>query len=185
MTDIMSNCPFSPVCHTNIDNTFFKLCQYTENLLQECVPLRTRHRQEMPPWITPSLSKLINKLKTPKKMLLEWPTANRKSFVSELENVLVECCEVDRLSYQENPFNSRNNKKTFKHLNHLNKTNCFLKIMYTDNETSRSENEITRFFNEFFPLVYSLQKHTLWKAFEMKYPFRQITTFRKSKFKVS
>ena len=37
----MSTRPFSPVCHTNINNIYSELCQYTENLTQECVPLRT------------------------------------------------------------------------------------------------------------------------------------------------
>ena len=75
MIDIMSTRPFSQVCHTNFDTMYSELCQYTENLIQECVPLRTRHRQETPPWITPSTSNLKNKLKTQKKVLLERPTA--------------------------------------------------------------------------------------------------------------
>ena len=95
----MSTRPFSPVCHTNMDNTYSELCQYTENLKQECVPLRTRHRQEMPPWIIPSSSNLINKVKTQKKVLLERPTAYRRNNVSKLENVELENCEIDCLNY--------------------------------------------------------------------------------------
>ena len=107
----MRTSPFSPVCHTNIDNMYSELCQYTENLIQECVPLRTRHRQEMPPWITPSTSNLINKLKTQKKVLLERPIAHRKNNVSKLENVVLENCEIDRLKYQEELFSSAILKK--------------------------------------------------------------------------
>ena len=109
--DIMSTCPSSPVCHTNIDNMFSVLCQYTENLIQECVPLRTRHRQQMPPWITPSTSNLKNKLKTQKRVLLERLTAYRRNNVSKLENVVLENCEIDRLNYQEEHLSSRNTKK--------------------------------------------------------------------------
>ena len=72
MIDIINTQPFSRFCHTNIDNIFSKLCQYTENLIRECVPLRTRHRHEMPPWITSSTSKLMNKLKTQKKRKCFW-----------------------------------------------------------------------------------------------------------------
>ena len=103
--------------------------QYTENLIQECVPLRTRHRQEMPPWITPSTSNLINKLKTQKKVLLERPTASRRNNVSKLENVVLENCEIDRLKYQEKLLSSRNTEKCFKHLNYLNKANGIPKVM--------------------------------------------------------
>ena len=77
--DIISTRSFSPVCNTNIKNMYAELCQYTDILIGECVLLRTRHRQEMPPWITPSASILINKLKTQKKVLLQRPTACRKN----------------------------------------------------------------------------------------------------------
>ena len=123
MIDIMSTRPFSPVCHTNIDNMYSELCQYTENSKQECVPLRTRHRQEMPPRIS-------NKLKTQKKVLLERPTAYRRNNVSNLENVVLENCEIDRLNYQEELLSSRNTEKIFKHFNYLNKAFCILKVMY-------------------------------------------------------
>ena len=153
MIDVISTRPFSPFCHTNIDNMYSELCQYTENLIQECVPLRTRHGQEIPPWITPSTSDLINKLKTQKKVLLERPTASRRNNVSKLGNVVLENCEIDRLNYQEDLLSSP--KKIFKHSNYLNKTNCLPKVMYEGDEVSRSENETTRFFNEFFHSVYS------------------------------
>ena len=83
MIDVFSTRHFSPVCHTNIDNMYSELCQYTENLIQECVPLRTRHRQELPPWITPNTSNLINKLKTQKKVLLERVAVNRSNFFGQ------------------------------------------------------------------------------------------------------
>ena len=153
--DIMSTRPFSPVCHTNINNMYSELCQYTENLIQECVPLRTRHRQEMPPWKTPSTSNLINKLKTQKKVLLERPTAYRKKTVSKLENVVIKNCEIDHLNYQEELLSSHNTEKSFKHLNYLNKANCITKVMCRGDEVSRSENETARFFNEFFHSIYS------------------------------
>ena len=92
MIDIMSTSPFSPVCHTNIDKMNSDLCQYTQILKQECVPLRTRHRKEFPPWITPRTSNLINKLKTQKKVLLERPTEYRRNNVSKLENVVLQNC---------------------------------------------------------------------------------------------
>ena len=146
----MSTRPFSPVCRTNIDNMDSDLCQYNKNLIQEGVPLRMRHRQEMPPWITPSTSNLINKLKTQKKVLLEKLTAYRRYNVSKLENMVLENCEIDRLNYQEELLSSRNTEKNFKHLNYLNKASCIPKVMYKGDEVSRSENKTARFFNEFF-----------------------------------
>ena len=101
------------------------------------------------PWITPSTSNLMNKLKTQKKVLRR-PTAYRRSNVSKLEIVVLENCEIDRLNYQEEFLSSRNTEKIFMFLNYLNKTNCYPKVMYKGDEISRSENETARSFNEFF-----------------------------------
>ena len=83
MTDVMGNYPFSPLCHKNSHQMFFEMSQYTQSLIQECVALRRRHRQEMLPSITPSTSNMIKKLKTHKKLLLEGPTSYQRDYVSE------------------------------------------------------------------------------------------------------
>ena len=88
--DIMSIRPFSPICHTNIDNMFSELCQYTETLIQECAPLRRDIDKKC----------LLGELKTQKIVLLERPTAYRRNNVSKLESVVLGNCEIDRLNYQ-------------------------------------------------------------------------------------
>ena len=182
MNDIMSRHPFTPVCHTNIDNMYFEFCQYNQSMIEECVPLRTKHRQEMPPWITPSTSNLINKLKTQRKLLVDRPTTYRRNHVANLENVVAENCEIDRLNYQEELFSTRNTEKIFKHLKYLNKKNCIPKVVYREGEASCSEHERARFFNEFFHSVYSPKKNYSLKDIRNENPV--LTNFDVSKAKV-
>ena len=56
--------PFSPVCHTNINRMCEELYDYLENLANQHVPRKTRRRQSLPPWIKPSTSNIMNKLRT-------------------------------------------------------------------------------------------------------------------------
>ena len=63
----MEQTTFLPTCFTNIDNFYEELEEYLANLIRRNVPSRTRHRQPLPPWIKPSTSHLLRKLKTKKR----------------------------------------------------------------------------------------------------------------------
>ena len=56
--------PFSPVCHININRMCEELSGYLKNLVNQHVPRTTNRRQSLPPWITPSTSNIMNKLRT-------------------------------------------------------------------------------------------------------------------------
>ena len=45
----MSINKFQPVCHTNINNTRLELHDYFDIFIQKHIPLRTKHRQQLPP----------------------------------------------------------------------------------------------------------------------------------------
>ena len=56
-----------PTYLTNIDNFYEEFVEYLAKFIRKKVPLRTRHRQSLPPWIKPSTSDLLRKIETQKK----------------------------------------------------------------------------------------------------------------------
>ena len=52
----MKDRPFNPQFYTNVDNMFNELQDYLTDLIDTHVPKRTKYRQSLPPWITPSTS---------------------------------------------------------------------------------------------------------------------------------
>ena len=101
MIEIMSTRYFGSVCRKKKDILYSGLFQNTGKLIQERVPLKASHRQKMPTWVFPSTSNLIDKTKTQKKELLERPTVYLRQIIFNLEKVVSENSEFDRLNYQE------------------------------------------------------------------------------------
>ena len=50
---------FKPVCYTNINTMCEEMYDFFDKVAQATFPKRTKHRQSLPPWITPSTSNLM------------------------------------------------------------------------------------------------------------------------------
>ena len=104
----MKDRAFNPQCYTNVDKRYNELQDYLTDLIDTHIPKRTKYRQSLPPWITPSTSHQMKILNTQKRFLVKRPTSYRKIKVFKLESQITELCEHDRISYQEKNFASRN-----------------------------------------------------------------------------
>ena len=74
--------------------------RYLDGNFDLYVSKRTRHRQSLPPLIFCGYSKLINKLKTHKRLLENKPTFYRKQLVLKLKNQVTDSAEEDKVVYQ-------------------------------------------------------------------------------------
>ena len=63
--------PFRPVCWSNPNALVDEWENWISGLVQKFVPRRTKHRANLPPWVTPGTSHLIKKLATKRKFLPE------------------------------------------------------------------------------------------------------------------
>ena len=97
INEYMINNPFEPTCFSNINNMVDELYEYFENMINVYVPRRTRHRQSLSPSINRTTSSLIKKLSFVKKK----PTSYGKRIVTELQSLVTESSESDRIEYQE------------------------------------------------------------------------------------
>ena len=147
--------PFEPVCHTNINKMHEEYTQYLDEIIKSFVPLRTRHRQSLPPWITSSTSNLIKKLQTKRQSCILKPTNYRRQQVKLFENLVTESSEVDRKNYQEELFRTRNTNVIFKHLKNLNKHTSLPKLLIKDEVESTNPNEQVNMLNDFFHSVFN------------------------------
>ena len=75
---------FKPVCYTNINNKLEEMYDFFDKVAQTTIPKRTRHRQSLPPWITPSTSNLMKKLNTQRKLVANKPASYRKKHCKEI-----------------------------------------------------------------------------------------------------
>ena len=125
----MSINKFQLFCHTNIKNTCLELHDYFDIFIQKLIPQRTKHRQKISPWIMPSTSNLMKKLKTQRELLNKKPTNYRKLKVTKLENLVTELCENDRVAYQKELLATRDINLLFTHVKRLSKSATNPKVM--------------------------------------------------------
>ena len=147
--------PFSRVCHTNINRMCEELYDYLENLVNQHVPRRTRRRQSLPPWVTPSTSNLMNKLRTQTRIYKLKPTSYRRNLILSLNKMVEEAVEEDRVNYQENLMSTRNTHLIFKHFKSLKKLETLPKTMIKDEIAVTKAKEKVNFLNEYFHSVFS------------------------------
>ena len=119
------------------------------------VPTRTRHRQNLPPWITSESSHLLKKMQTQKRLLAAKPTSYRRNKIVELDNLVSKSCEEDRVHYQEKLFNTRDSGRIFKHLKCLKKTASLPLSMQFRYESTQSAFRKAEMFNEYFHSVFA------------------------------
>ena len=123
------------------------------------IPKRTKYRQSLPPWITPSTSHQMKMLNTQKRLLEKGPASYRKNKVLELESQITELCEHDRISYQEKNFGSRNCGQNYRRLKHINRASNIPKtIKFKDKMTSIPEEKV-QMFTTFFHSVFSAKEN--------------------------
>ena len=106
-----------------------EMYDFFDKVAQATIPKRTRHRQSLPPWITPSTSNLMKKLNTQCKLVGNKPTSYRKNIVRRFQNVVKEAAEIDRCIYQEKIMSTRDPSVIFKHLKSPNKSPNLQKVL--------------------------------------------------------
>ena len=175
MIEEMEGTPFTPVCFTNIDNMYAEYIDYLDWLSDLHVPTRTSHRQTLPRWIQPSTSHELKKLETQKRLLSTRPTSYRKSYVCQLENMVTELCEQDRIDYQNNLLGSRSTHRIFKHLKHLNKSAIIPLVVELNGRSAETDQQKAELFNEFFNSVFAPKTH--FSKSELNYQTSSLSNF--------
>ena len=150
---------FKPVCYTNINNLCEEMYDFFDKVAEAKIPKRTRHRQSLPPWITPSTSNLMKKMNTQRKIVANKPTSYRKNIARNFPNVLTEAAEIDRCNYQEIIMSTSDTSVIFKHLKSLNKSPNLPKVLINGRRSASNNEDKVNLLNDFFHSVYT-PKHS-------------------------
>ena len=106
------NSPFTPICYSNCDKMLDECYKWINSKLIKYVPVRTKFRSTLSPWISSSTSHKIKQLNTAKK--------HHKN-VFHLEDIVNDMISHDFTSYQEKVISSRDTHLHFKSLRNSNR----------------------------------------------------------------
>ena len=112
-------------------------------------PCVTKHRTQLPPWITPPTSHILKKLNTAKKQ-----TSQKREKIEMLESEYKTSAEIGLASFEERNFSELN-----KYFRSLRKSEYLPDRMYFVDKVAKSEVEKAELFNKFFQSVFHMEVH--------------------------
>ena len=141
--------PFLGRCWSNVNVLVKEWEIWFKSLLPLAVPIRTRHRASLSPWISSNTSYHLKKLSTLKRKL----PSHSKVAVKELE--CVRLISRDKLEYQISLADNRNTISLFKYYRSFNKSALPSKIHF-NSLIAQGDSEQADLFANYFSSVYKV-----------------------------
>ena len=128
LRNLMTETPFTPNCYSNIDVMVDEWYSWLLDLLQKSVPIRTKHRQSLPPWISPSTSNLMKRncnkeTESWRPSLVRFNTQSTKAFARVRRS-----SNQRQKEYEISLSDSRNLDTVFKYINFVKSDRSALKL---------------------------------------------------------
>ena len=147
--------PFTGVCWSNPNVLLKNWYQWLSPLLDMAVPYKTRHRCNLPPWVSPQTSHSMKKLETLRRKYFSKPNDNIQLKITILEKSIESSTEIDQANYETSLANRRNTSHLFKYFKSLRKSNPIPSSVNWGSVTAKTEFEQCHLFNEYFISVFS------------------------------
>ena len=132
-----------------------EIYDFFNKVAQATISKKTRHRQSLSHWITPSTSNLMKMLNTQRKLVANKPTSYRKNIIRKFQNVVKEAAEIDQCNYQEKIISTRDTNMSFKHLKSLNKSPNLAKVLINGGRSASNIEDKVNLLNNLFHSVYT------------------------------
>ena len=156
LRNLMTQTPFTPNCYSNTDVMVDEWYSWSLYLLQKSVPIRTKHRQSLPPWISPSTSNIMKRKETAIKKLNRGvrPSSDSILKVQKLSQEIEEAVTHDKREYGISLCDSRNLATIFKYINFVKSDRSALPTLLNNGNSAVTDREKADLLNEYFISVF-------------------------------
>ena len=151
--------PFNPRCFTNVDIATKEWYTYINDIVAKFVPLRTSHRQSLPPWIMSTTSDLIKKITTQKPKLTKYYSKCCASTLKEMEQELTICIEKDSCENFNRLCETLDTQRTFKFFKSFKADSCLPQFLQHDNTIAETAKQRVNLLNSYFQSVFSIAEN--------------------------
>ena len=131
-------------------------CFWLLDILQKSVPIRTKHRQSLPPWISPSTSNPLKRKEAAKKKLNRGvrPSSDLLLKVQKLSQELEEAGTNGKREYEISVCDSRSVAKKFKYNNSVKSDRSALHTLLNNVKSAVTDREKADLLYEHFVSVF-------------------------------
>ena len=142
--DMMERTPFDSYCWSIVDVVLDNWYYWLEEILEDCVPRRTKHRSCLLPWISRETSHILKRLKTKRKRYHETHPSVQDLLIKS--NAMA---QEDKIRYESQLAATRSSANLFKYFKAFKKEKNPSKLKW-GKEEAHSDAEKVRLFAGFF-----------------------------------
>ena len=142
--------PFLLYCYTNVDVMVDLWYEWLFNIFEENIPMKTKHRLSLPPWVSKETSNFIKRRNTQKKTVQRKPSESNQTKLTLLQNLLTEQLNNDQRAYADSVFKSGRLSEIQKYFKSIRKSTQLPSKMYLDGEKAITDLQKAELFNKFF-----------------------------------
>ena len=146
--------PFKPYSLSNVDLMLDLWYEWLYKILIDHIPIKTKHRMHLAPWVTSKTSHLIKKLKTKQSEHLRSPSPFKKRKIECLQTDFSLHLEDDQYQYETSLFREGKFSNLQKYIKFLNQANHLPSEICLDGKTAKSDVEKANMFNTYFQSVF-------------------------------
>ena len=155
INDQIAEEPFMPYCYSNVGVMTRLWYQWIYSILIKHIPLQTKHRLSLAPWVTPSTSNLIKIRATLTNNYTKKPSKANLRKLEKLQTNLAYALLMDQQNHERELFKEGRFDKLQKYLRNVRRSTTLSSEMYLDGEKTRSDQDKAELFNQYFHSVYS------------------------------
>ena len=144
-----------PYCYSNVDVMTRLWYQWIYKILMKHIPLQTKHRLSLAPWVTTSTSNLIKIRATLTNNYTKKPSEANLRKLEKLQTNLAYALLMDQQNHERELFKEVRFDKLQKYLRNVRRSTTVPSEMYLDGEKARSDQDKAELFNRYFHSVYS------------------------------
>ena len=183
VVEAIQNHPFNPYCYSNTNVLLELWYSWIRNIREDTLPKVTKHRSELPPWVTSPTSHKMKKLETLKrKRKTGVPNVKLELKIKRLSKEIHSDVEADLTQFEEDVFRTREFSKIQKYLACVRKKTVITSIVKRQGIPATDRKQSADFFNEFFCSVFHKDTPNIVKPY---YPNRELNTVHISEERVT
>ena len=147
--------PFQPFCLSNVELMLDHWYEWLYEILQDLLPITTKHRSELAPWVGSNSSNLIKKLNTLQLKDLRKPTPSNKGKIENLQTELTLSLQNDQLLHKKMLFQNGKLSEIQRYLKLITKSSMITSEIFLDQKIANTDAQKAELFNMYFQSVFT------------------------------
>ena len=147
--------PFQPFCLSNVELMLDHWYEWLYEILQDLLPITTKHRSELAPWVGSDSSNLIKKLNTLQLKNQRTPAPSNEGKIENLQTELTLSLQIDQHLHQKMVFENGKFSEIQRYLKSITKSRMIPSEIFLDQKIANTDAQKAELFNIYFQSVFT------------------------------